>query len=62
MTQNYGINSGFFELIKYIEDLQKINDDIESCSADEFMIRFLIMHIYGFILKQNQSALMNRMP
>ena len=56
MAQNYGINSGFFELIKYIEALLKINADIESYSVDEVMICSLIIHIYGFVLKQNQSV------
>ncbi len=48
MTPNYDINSGFFELIKYIEALLKVNADIESYSVDEIMICSLIMHIYGF--------------
>ena len=60
MTHNYGINSDSFELIKHIEALQKINADTGSYSADEVMICSLIMHIYGFILRQNQLALMHQ--
>src|SRR5271157_2645517 len=52
----------FLELIKHIQASQKINADIESYSADEFMILFLIMQIYGFILKQNQASLIHQIP
>jgi hypothetical protein len=62
MTHNYGINSDFLELTKHIQASQKINADMESCSADEFMILFLIMQIYVFILKQNQASLIHQIP
>jgi hypothetical protein len=51
----------FLNLLTYTSFTKK-NADIESYSADEVMIRFLIMHIYDFILKQNQASLIHQIP